>query len=159
MHTTTPDTRTVRYRERLTPPLWVLAACALFAPMAALVFVPIDATLALIAGIVVGVAVVLGLIAASPRIQIDDDQLRVGRAHIAHRYLGAAEALTGDAARAARGPGLQRSWWHLIRGGVDGLVIVAIDDPGDPVTAWAFSSRTPERIVSVLTHRHTRAQS
>ena len=43
------------YRERLSPSLWVIVSAAVAAPMAALVFAPIDTTLALVAGALVGV--------------------------------------------------------------------------------------------------------
>ena len=48
----------VPYRERLSPSLWVIVSAAVAAPMAALVIAPIDTTLALVAGALVGVAIV-----------------------------------------------------------------------------------------------------
>ena len=58
------------YRERLSPSLWVLVSAAVAAPMAALVFVPIDTTLALVVGALVGVAIVALLIAGSPVVEV-----------------------------------------------------------------------------------------
>ncbi|MFV0374593.1 DUF3093 domain-containing protein [Microbacterium sp.] len=156
MHTHPTDApRPVRYRERLAPSLWALASAAVCAPMVALVFTPVDATLALVVGAGAGILLIAILVLASSVVEIDDRELRVGRAHISLGDLGRAEALTGDAARTARGHGLRRDWWHLIRGGIDGLVLVEVTDPDDPHTAWVFSSRTPERIVAIL----DRAQS
>lgn len=154
MHITSADTNQLRYRERLTPSLWILVSAAVAAPMAALVFVPVDGTLALIVGLAVGAALLTTLIGVSPVIRIDDHELHVGRAHIAHEHLGAVETFTGDDARQVRGPGLQRTWWHRFRGGVDGVVVVSLTDVDDPHTAWAFSSRTPERIAAVLERAH-----
>ena len=56
----------VPYRERLSPSLWVIVSAAVAAPMAALVIAPIDTTLALVVGALVGVAIVVFLIAGSP---------------------------------------------------------------------------------------------
>ena len=50
------------YRERLSPSLWAIVSAAVVAPMAALMFAPLDKTLALSAGIVVAVAVVAFLL-------------------------------------------------------------------------------------------------
>lgn len=141
------------YRERLSPSLWALVSAAVCGPMVALVLAPIDSTLGLVVGAVVSAVVVAGLVALSPVIDVRDGWLRVGRARIELRYLGAAESLTGDDARTARGPELRATSWHLLRGGIDGVVRVAIDDTDDPVAHWVFSSRTPDRITALITQQ------
>lgn len=138
------------YRERLSPSLWTLVAAAVSGPMVALVFVPLDPTVALIAGLVVGLAVTAGLVAASPAVVVEGAELRVGRAHIDVALLGAPQGLTAEAARLARGPGLSRSAWHLFRPGIDALVRVPVNDPRDPVDEWIFSTRTPDRVVAAI---------
>lgn len=152
MHNTTADIRpkTVIYRERLSPSLWALVSAAVCAPMAALVFVPLDATIALIVGVVVGIAIVAGLVAISPVIEVAGQNLRVGRARIEVRYLGDADVFVGADARQARGPGLSARSWHIIRGGIDGVVRIPILDMDDPVDAWVVSSRTPDRLKAAI---------
>jgi Protein of unknown function (DUF3093) len=142
----------ITYRERLAPSLWVIVGAAVVAPMAALVAAPIDTTVALLVGIVVGVAFVGLLIAGSPVVQIRDGVLTAGRAHIPVDLLGRAEVFTGEEARNARGAGLHPRSWHVIRGGIDGIVVVAVTDPDDPAPAWVVSSRTPDRLAAAL-HR------
>ena len=39
---------------------------------------------------------------------------------------------------------------HLIRGGIDGVVIVAITDPDDPAPSWVLSTRTPDRLAAAV---------
>jgi len=152
MHNTITGLRgsVVHYRERLSPSLWVLVGAAVVAPMAALVFTPIDATLALVAGIVVAVAVTSGLVLSSPSVSVTGGELRVGRAHIPVELLGDPAGVTGEEARMQRGPGLARTAWHLLRPGIDGLVRVPVDDPDDPVTEWVFSTRTPDRVCAAI---------
>jgi len=144
------------YRERLSPSLWVLCAAAVSAPMVALVFVPLDSTVALVAGVVVAVALLSALVALSPSVSVDDGELRVGRAHIPVDLLGDPTAATGDEARQIRGPGLPRTAWHLLRPGIDGLVRVPVLDPDDPVSEWVFSTRTPDRVVAALRRAQSR---
>ncbi len=156
MHSSAPATlSTATYRERLSPSLWALASAAVCGPMVALVLAPLDAVVGLLVGAAVGIAVVALLVAASPVVEVSPTHLHVGRARIELHYLGAVEAMTGEEARHARGPGLSPASWHLLRGGIDGIVRVAIDDADDPVTHWVFSSRTPERIVALVRAAHS----
>lgn len=145
----------VAYRERLSPSLWTLLSAAVVAPMVALVFVPLDPTIALAAGVAVAAALVSLLVFASPVVEVRDAELRVGRAHIPVDQLGDPEALWGEDARAARGPHLRATAWHMFRGGIDPVVRVPVTDPGDPVTEWVFATRTPDRVVAAI----RRAQS
>ncbi|AXL12229.1 DUF3093 domain-containing protein [Microbacterium foliorum] len=144
-----PDTRT-RYRERLSPSLWLLVTVALAGPMVALIAVPAGSTIALVAGAAVSALLVIAVIAVTPVVAVDGDVLRAGRAHIEVRHLGMPIALTAEDARQARGPGLPARGWHLIRGGIDGLVVVPDIDPDDPVGTWTISSRTPDRLAAAI---------
>lgn len=151
MHSSAPATLpTATYRERLSPSLWVLVSAAVCGPMVALVLAPLDTVIGLVAGIVVGALVVAGLLALSPVVEVSDGWLRVGRARIEVRYLGAVETFLGEDARQARGPGLSPSSWHLLRGGIDGVARVEVVDPDDPVSHWVFSTRTPARVAAVI---------
>ncbi|MCD1267386.1 DUF3093 family protein [Microbacterium sp. MEC084] len=147
------------YRERLSPSLWILGSAAVVAPMASLVFVQIDAALSLAIGLAVGVAVVAGLIALSPVIEVRDGELRAGRAHIDVSLLGDPVTLTDEDARTARGTGLDPRGWHLIRGGIAGIVVLPDSDPDDPVTSWTLSSRTPDRLAAAVRHEQLRLRS
>ncbi|MEL5989954.1 DUF3093 domain-containing protein [Microbacterium phosphatis] len=143
------------YRERLSPSLWMLGSAAVVAPMAALVFVQFDGALSLAIGFAVGILVVAGMILGSPVIEVRGTELRAGRAHIDVALLGEPVALTGDEARAARGTGLDSRGWHLIRGGVAGIVVLPDIDPDDPVSSWTISSRTPDRLAAAVRHAQT----
>jgi hypothetical protein len=149
MQNIAPDART-RYRERLSPSLWLLVTVALAGPMVALIFVPIGSTVALIVGAAVSAVLVVAFIALAPVVSVDGDVLRAGRAHIEVQHLGTPRALSAEEARQARGPDLPARGWHLIRGGVDGVVVVPNDDPDDPVDTWTISTRTPDRLAAAI---------
>lgn len=149
MQNPTTDTRP-RYRERLAPSLWLLVTVAVAGPMVSLVFVPVGSTVALVIGVVVSAVLVLGFVAATPVVAVDGTVLRAGRAHIDAEHLGEPVALTGEEARRARGPGLPARGWHLIRGGIDGIVVVPNLDQDDPVEAWTISTRTPDRLAAAI---------
>lgn len=149
MQKITPDART-RYRERLSPSLWLLVTVALAGPMVALIFVPVGSTVALVAGAAVSGLLVIAFIALNPVVAVEGDVLTAGRAHIDVTHLGSPTALSGEEARQARGPGLPARGWHLIRGGIDGIVVVPNIDADDPVTTWTISSRTPDRLAAAI---------
>lgn len=143
------------YRERLGPSLWVIVSAAVVAPMAALVLAPIDTTVALAAGAAVGVVAIVVLVWASPVVRVAGGRVFAGRAWIDASYLGEPVALTGEDARLARGPGLDATAWHVIRGGIDGVVVVPVVDPDDPARAWVISSRTPDRLAAAIRRGRT----
>lgn len=139
-----------RYRERLAPSLWLFLTAALGGPMLTLVFVPAGSVLALALGAGATVVIIALMIIGSPSVQVEEQTLRAGRAWIDAGWLGAPVALTGEAARQARGPGLSARGWHLIRGGIDGIVVVPNTDPDDPAPNWTISSRTPDRLAAAI---------
>jgi hypothetical protein len=147
------------YRERLSPSLWALVAAAVCAPMAALTLAPIDQTLALAGGVAVGVAVVVALVAAAPVVEVRDGMLHAGVARIPVDLLGTPEAFTGPEARDARGPRLDRRSFVLLRGGVDGIVVVPVLDENDPAPAWVISTRTPDRLAAAIRRAARRASA
>jgi len=159
MHTSpaTQPAQAPTYRERLAPSLWVIVSAGVVAPMASLVFVRMDRTLALVIGVVVAVLVVAALIGLAPRLSLTGSTLRAGRAHIDVSLLGEPEALTGDEAKDARGSKLDVHGWHLIRGGIDGIVRVPVIDADDPATSWTISTRTPDRLAALVAHAQRRA--
>lgn len=148
--------RAAAYRERLAPSLWLLGSAGVVAPMAALVFVQIDSTLALAIGIAVAVLVVATMIGLAPVIATDGTTLRAGRAHIDVSLLGEPVVLEGEEARAARGRDLDTHGWHLIRGSIDGVVVIPVTDQDDPTTTWTLSTRTPERLAATIRHLQAR---
>lgn len=149
MQNTATDARP-RYRERLAPSLWLLVTIALAGPMVSLIFVPVGSAFALLLGGAVSALLVVAAVSLAPVVSVQDGVLRAGRAHIDARYLGEPVVLNGEEARRARGPELPARGWHLIRGGIDGIVIVPNIDEGDPVTAWTISSRTPDRLAAAI---------
>ena len=158
MQNPTPDAP-VRYRERLSPSLWLLVTAAVVAPMVTLTFTPLGSLLALFIGAGAAVVLIASLIAASPSVRVAGTVLQAGRAHIDARWLGDVVAVSGDAARAARGPAIAGRGWHLIRGGIDGLVIVENIDPDDPVTSWTISTRTPDRLAAAIQNARAAAST
>lgn len=149
MQNTERDARLV-YRERLSPSLWMVVVIALVGPMVSLVFAPVASGIAIAAGVAVSLVLVVLSILLSPTVEVRGTVLRAGRAHIDARWLGEPAHFTAEEAHDRRGRDLARDGWHLIRGGIDGLVVVPITDPEDPMRSWTISSRTPDRLSAAI---------
>lgn len=118
--------------------------------MISLTFVRVNPTIALAVGFVVGFGLLALMVALAPVVEVRGGELRAGRAHIPVALLGESIAMTGEEARNARGRNLDARAWHVIRGGIDGIVTIEVTDPDDPTPVWVVSSRTPDRLVAAI---------
>ncbi|MEU8227235.1 DUF3093 domain-containing protein [Kribbella sp. NPDC048915] len=140
------------YRESLRVPVawWIVSAAAVIT-----LFVIVAVPAGTIAGLVVGgLAAVLLLTMllryGGARVEVDDRQLRAGRAVIDRTYLGNVEALTGEAARYAFGRDCDPKAYLVLRSYLPGAVRVQITDPADPTPYWLIATRHPDRLAAAL---------
>jgi hypothetical protein len=138
------------YTEKLTPSAGTFIAWALLIPGGLLVFWPISMWLAIAAAVVFYGGAVVVLLALAPRIEVEDGVLRAGRARIPVRLVSSATPHRGADATAERGVRLDARAYLCIRGWVDPVVRVELDDPDDPTPYWVVSTRRPEQLVQVL---------
>jgi hypothetical protein len=142
--------RVIHYRERLWPAPWLFISTALVIPASLLVFLPINTT----AGIIVAIVLYLGcvglLLLGSPLVEVTDTEFVAGRAHLPLGLLGAVEGFSGDEARLERGQRLDARAFLLIRGWVDPVLKVGVDDADDPTPYWLVSTRNPSSLAAAL---------
>ena len=139
-----------RYHERVWASPALFIATALVIPASLLVFFPIDLLVGIVVAGVLYAGCVLLLIVGSPAIDITDTELRAGNATLPLSSISGATAYRGTEARAERGPRLDARAWLSIRGWVDPVVRIQLDDADDPTPYWLLSTRRPEEIVQVL---------
>lgn len=144
----------MRYQEKLWPAWWLWVAAVIIGGSFSTTFFPIGVFYGVIA-LVIGVALcVLALMATTPRIQITDEWLRVGRARINREYLGRIVAHQGSAAREQLGPGFDARSYQCIRGWIDPVITAEISDERDATPYWLFSTRHPEQVLAALDSHH-----
>lgn len=141
----------MRYRERLWPAWWVFLSTALVIPAALLVFLPISPEAGVVAAIVLYSAVVVVLLATTATIEVDERELRCGRARVPLPLVKGAAAFRGEEAVAERGVRLDARAWLLLRGWIGPVIRIELDDPADPTPYWIVSTREPEKLCDVLT--------
>lgn len=144
------------YDERLRVPLrWWVQGTMLVASMWLAMIVVIPALLAWGFTLVLTLALVaaLGTYGAA-RITVHGrgptGVLRVGRARVEGRHLGAAVALDAEATRRTAGRDADARAYLVLRPFLKRAVRVPILDPADPVPYWLVSTRHPERLVDAL---------
>ncbi|NQX10162.1 DUF3093 domain-containing protein [Microbacteriaceae bacterium VKM Ac-2855] len=138
------------YREKLWPTPWVFVATALVIPASILVFAPINFTAGVFVALGLFAAAVLTLIGLSPVLEVTEDELRAGKAHIPLELVGEPESFTGERAFAQRGPVLDARAYLVLRGWVKDVVRVPLEDPEDPTPYWLISSRRPNDVVAAI---------
>lgn len=139
------------YRERLWPAPWLFIATALVIPASLLVFLPINE----LAGVVVAIVLYLGcvglLLLSSPVIEVTASEFVAGRARLPLPLVGTTEGASGDEARLERGQRLDARAYLVIRGWIDPVLRVEVDDENDPTPYWLVSTRNPSALQAALT--------
>jgi hypothetical protein len=138
------------YRERLLPGPWIFVMSALSIPAALLVFLPINLTIGVIAAAVLYTTIVVVLVATSPTILVTDAALLAGRARLPLTNIGEITGYRGREAIQERGPRLDARAWLVIRGWVDPIVKVIVNDESDPAPYWVVSTRNPQAIIAAV---------
>ena len=103
-----------------------------------------------IAGLVAALALTTILIAKAPVIEVTTGALRVGRALIERRFLGAIEVIGPEDVFAARGHQLDARAFTSIQGTVRTMLKIEITDEADATPYWLFTTRNPEELKKVL---------
>jgi len=143
------------YSEKLSPAWWMVVALGLFVPATTLIFLPLSLPL----GLGVGLALWLGSTAVlwvfAPRISVDDQYVRAGRAAIEHKFVENVEVFRGVEATQQRGTQLDARAWLVIRGWVDPVVKITISDEQDPTPYWLVSAKNPDAFVAAWEKRRS----
>lgn len=134
-------------------PWWLIAPG--FGAAIALALLPIGSTIAIIGGVVMTLLTAALLALWSPRIEVRDDVLYAGPAHIEVAWLGTARELHGEDLRGALGPELDARTWVCVRPWVKSAVIIENTDPQDPAPAWIIASRRPAQLVQAVASSQT----
>ena len=146
----TPSDTAVMFSEKLWPNFWIWLMSAGLSGAGILVFAPISMTAGLTAAVVLFTIITVLLVLSTPSITVTGSTLRVGRAAIERRFVGAASAFRGTEATAERGTRLNGLAFMCIRGWIDPVVRIEITDPSDRTPYWLTSTRHPDKLIAVL---------
>ena len=139
------------FREVIRPPLWVLAFIYfMFLSLVIAIWAAIDNRSALISWI----AATLGIIAIAIRwrtqITVDENELRIGQAHIELRFLKEVSALSSEEMRRMRTRDADPAAFLALAFWIPTGVKILINDDRDSVPYWLISVRKSEELTSTL---------
>ena len=141
----------MRYREVIRMPLWLLALIYFFLLSLVLsIWAALGDTAALISFIVATALLLLIAFKTAMIIEVDMHELRVGRAHIALEFLGAAQPLTSIEVRNLRTRDADPAAYLGIRFWSSTGVRVAINDSRDTTPYWLITSNNSDELVKAL---------
>ncbi len=140
------------YHERLMAPWWIWLLAAVFTLSVAVAY---DFALGLAAGALaatlVGGGLAALLLATSSTLSVDDCVVRVGRARLPLRFVGAVEPLDKDASARARTRDFNPSAHLVLRTWASSRSVrIDVSDPRDPHPYWLVSTRHPERFAAAI---------
>jgi hypothetical protein len=141
----------VRFRERVQVPLtwWIFAALSAATLAGAFGFY-LGRWWALGVAVAVMVVVGLGFLASSYVIEVDAEQIRVGRAVIGRTWVGDVHPLDAAATRLRSEGGADARAHLVLRPWISTTVELALVDPADPVPYWLVSTRRPGALATAL---------
>ena len=141
----------MRYREVIRAPLWLLAIVYFF--MLTLVislWAALGNDAALISLVVVTAALVWIYSATALKIEVDEKELRVGKAHIALGFIGDSVNLDNEAIKLIRTRDADPRAFLAIRFWAQQGVQVEIKDKNDPPPYWLISSERGAELIKAI---------
>jgi hypothetical protein len=138
------------YRERLLPGPWVFIFTGLVIPASLLVFLPINQSIGVVVAIVLYLGCAALLFVGSPIVEVTTSAFVAGRARLPIPNVGKATGFVGREATAERGVRLDARAWLVIRGWIQPVVKVVVEDPTDPAPYWLVTTRHPKELIAAL---------
>jgi hypothetical protein len=141
----------VRFREVIAPPVWLLAFIYfLFSSISISLWAAIGNTPALWCQIILTGVLIYIAIRSRMVIEIDENELRINKAHIEHKYLGDVRVLDVQGMRHARGRDADPSAFLAIRFWSPRGVLVKVNDSRDSTPYWLISSKRGDELAKAL---------
>ena len=141
----------MRYREVIRMPIWLLALIYFFLLSLVLaIWAALGDKAALASLIITTVLLILIAIKSAMVIEIDSDELRVGKAHIELKFLGETQSLTSAQMQNQRTRDADPAAFLAIRFWASKGVQVVINDSRDTTPYWLITSNNSEKLAKAL---------
>lgn len=141
----------MRYREVIRAPLWLLAVIYFFLlTLVISIWSALGDNAGLIALAAVSAAIVWLYIATALTIEVNDKELRVGKAHIHLSFIGQCVDLDAQAIRLIRTRDADPQAFLAIRFWASKGVKVAINDTLDQTPYWLISSNRGAELIQAI---------
>ncbi|EJZ04567.1 DUF3093 domain-containing protein [Mycolicibacterium vaccae] len=156
MSDTRATAQTIRYRERLSVPLWWWLPGL---GVAALIALEVDQGISgvpdwLPYAVLLPVAAVVLVMLGRTELKVvgngAETELWVGDAHLPASVITRAAEVPRSAKSAALGRQLDPAAYVVHKGWVGPMVLLVLEDPDDPTPYWLVSARRPDQVLAAL---------
>ncbi len=136
----------------LRPPIWVLAFIYfMFLSLVIAIWAALDSTSTMVAFVVATLAIPVIAQSLTSKIQVDQNELRIDKAHIELKYLGKATVLDSDAMRLLRTRDADPAAFLAIKFWASKGIKIEVNDPRDSTPYWLITSKRGEKLAALLT--------
>jgi hypothetical protein len=144
------------YREKVYAPWWIwVLALTMCASLAIAFGAALGTTTGFVTFAVTALLTCYALMTSAYVIQIDSQDIWVGKAHLPLQFCGVVLALDSAQARKRRGPEADPACYLVLRGWITSAVTIDVTDPTDRTPYWFVSCRNPTKLVEALTNAKT----
>lgn len=136
----------------LRPPIWVLAFIYfMFLSLVIAIWAAFDTTATMVAFAIATLAIPFIAQSLTSRIGVDQNELRIDKAHIELKYLGKVTVLDSDAMRLLRTRDADPAAFLAIKFWSSKGIKIEVTDPRDATPYWLITSKRGEKLAALLT--------
>jgi len=144
----------VIFTEVLRPPIWVLAFIYfMFLSLVIAIWAALDTTATMVALAIATLAIPFIAQSLTSRIRVDQNELRIDKAHIELKYLGKVTILDSDAMRLLRTRDADPAAFLAIKFWASEGIKIELTDPRDVTPYWLITSKRGEKLAALLTKK------
>jgi hypothetical protein len=141
----------MRYREVIRTPLWLLAIVYFFfLSLVISIWAALGNNSAIVSLVVLSLTLITIYLKSGLAIEVDENELRVGGAHLSREYFGNIVALDNQQLRIVRTRDADPAAFLAIRFWSPKAVQVYVNDVRDKTPYWLISTSQPEKLLSAL---------
>jgi hypothetical protein len=142
----------VIFTEVLRPPIWVLAFIYfMFLSLVIAIWAALDTTATIVALAIATLAIPFIARSLTSRIRIDQNELRIDKAHIELKYLGKVTVLDSSAMRLLRTRDADPAAFLAIKFWASKGIKIEVTDSRDSTPYWLITSKRGEKLAALLT--------
>ena len=141
----------MRYREVIRTPLWLLAIIYFFfLSLVISIWAALGNNSAIVSLVVLSLTLITIYLKSGLAIEVDENVLRVGPAHLPREYFGNIVALDNQQVRIVRTRDADPAAFLAIRFWSPKAIQVFVNDARDQTPYWLISTSQPEKLLSAL---------
>ena len=136
----------------LRPPIWVLAFIYfMFLSLVIAIWAALDTTATMVTFAIATIAIPFIAQSLTSKIRVDQNELRIDKAHIELKYLGKVTVLDSDAMRLLRTRDADPAAFLAIKFWASEGIKIEVADPRDATPYWLITSKRGEKLAALLT--------